>query len=174
MMKLSDLVDMLINTLIRSGPLKYKPWQTERRAREIIERVIGPTFAQLEAENEALKGWIEKHGRHSYFCNVRSLLKETDMHTKGPWTLNYVGTPNDLWILDGKDKAYLADIYGAHGPEDAITHEEGEANARLIASAPELLEALQTIAKHDGCDNFVAKHLVAIATEAIHKAKEKK
>ena len=33
-----------------------------------------------------------------------------------------------------------------------------------------LLEALETIAKHDGSDNFVAKHLVGIANEAIRKA----
>ena len=63
-------------------------------------------------------------------------------HTKGPWSLNYVGDPNDLWILDGKDKAYLADIYGAHGPEDAMTHEEGEANAELIAQAPAMYDQL--------------------------------
>ena len=42
--------------------------------------------------------------------------------------------------------------------------------AKLEDANGALLEALEVIAKHDGSDNFVVKHLVAIATEAIRKA----
>ena len=53
------------------------------------------------------------------------------------------------------------------------THEEGKANARLIASAPELLEALEDLI--DGRDNNLSwaaiESRVKKARSAIAKAK---
>ena len=59
-------------------------------------------------------------------------------HTKGPWRAE-IGPINSL--IHTKDKS-IACTYTAN-----TTPEEAEANARLIAAAPELLEAL--IQAHD-------------------------
>ena len=48
-------------------------------------------------------------------------------------------------------------------------HDEDEANARLIAAAPDLLFALQTIAKTEGA---TVENLRAVAKAALSKAKQ--
>ena len=53
-----------------------------------------------------------------------------EMHTKGPWEAD----PANEAVFDPKDNTTLADVFGD-------TREERTANARLIAAAPELLEA---------------------------------
>jgi hypothetical protein len=69
-------------------------------------------------------------------------------HTHGPWTdstidpytfaINAPGGDSDLGY---RSWAELATVYGSK--DDGIPgHRKGEANARLIAAAPELLEAL--------------------------------
>ena len=69
-------------------------------------------------------------------------------HTPGPWVWN------------GKDMPF-ADVEDARGNVIAGTHEcdrhdahqaraEERANARLIAAAPELLDALRLVLAHDG------------------------
>lgn len=65
-------------------------------------------------------------------------------HTPGPWTFGHWG--NDFWVgtnsagLSGKVAKVIWDM----GEEVA----EGRENARLIAAAPELLEALKVITDH--------------------------
>jgi hypothetical protein len=49
------------------------------------------------------------------------------MYTKGPWRLS---ESNTIW---GVDEEFIADVFDTH-------------NGRLIAAAPELLEALEKIA----------------------------
>ena len=67
-------------------------------------------------------------------------------HTPGPWTIQAIGQPTPrcgfaYMIRDNRNCA-LAEV----GHTDAITDGlEAEDNARLIAAAPELLEALETI-----------------------------
>jgi len=85
------------------------------------------------------------------------------MHTPGPWTI-YEGTH----VMSGNRLVANTGGYQSNFADDLTMN---KANARLIAAAPELLEALEAIAKHDGVDHFIAKHLVGIATEAIRKAK---
>lgn len=62
-------------------------------------------------------------------------------HTPGPWTVH--GRRAGLTIRDAKDRPvaepWLTDI----------SHDEREANARLIAAAPELLAALYTVLGSD-------------------------
>ncbi len=53
-------------------------------------------------------------------------------HTPGPWHLS----PTGRYVRYGPDGANICDLEAFGGPR-----EEGEANARLIAGAPELLEA---------------------------------
>jgi len=57
-------------------------------------------------------------------------------HTPGPWIATF---ENDRWVID---------CQGEFGPKKALAVTAGfyptnEANARLIAAAPELLEALK-------------------------------
>ena len=99
-------------------------------------------------------------------------------HTPGPWIIDHerIGPP-------GEPVALLCD---AHAPEsgtvvewprfgEVVDDAENEANARLIASAPALLEALENIVKvFAGCDGDDCKCYEdgqRIAEEAIAKAK---
>jgi hypothetical protein len=55
------------------------------------------------------------------------------MHTPGPWTFDNEPTDDGTWYVqdsDGRDGQWVAEV-------------ANEANARLIAAAPELLEALK-------------------------------
>lgn len=61
-------------------------------------------------------------------------------HTPGPWMVN--GT-----AIEGGDMHLASVIDARDNPIDAV---EVEANARLMAAAPELLEALQKIAEVAG------------------------
>ena len=70
-------------------------------------------------------------------------------HTPGPWQVD-PNNPGDVNGPDGKDVAVALfsgmtrlEITGNEPTLSAITHEEAEANARLIAAAPCMLEALQ-------------------------------
>jgi hypothetical protein len=80
-------------------------------------------------------------------------------HTPGPWQF---GTSSE-------GSFYKRNIAGADGYHVALTSSrddsEVDANARLIAAAPELLEALQTMLKHP--DTMTAK---LVAQVAIAKA----
>lgn len=58
-------------------------------------------------------------------------------HTPGPWEISKLATP---------DYAPEFAIYAGPGPKVAIvTHGNSEANAKLIAAAPDLLAALQDL-----------------------------
>lgn len=94
-------------------------------------------------------------------------------HTPGPWEI--VEDNGWLTIRPHNDKTGL--VAGNIGGTYAIGlqgHEENKANARLLASAPELLEALQTIAdikRSDGLyDHYDAKGAIKIAEQAIAEA----
>ena len=84
---------------------------------------------------------------------------QSPAHTPGPWTVDnqYIHGPDGIRFL-----AVAGD--GA-----------GQANARLIASAPELLEALEAVLQD--LEHYVATHgpgpdkRLAIAREAIAKAR---
>lgn len=71
------------------------------------------------------------------------------MHTPGPWAENWTqrsnGGPKEGWFVEAED-SMDRDTYGA------ITNlpdgrENTEDNARLIAAAPELLEALKALGR---------------------------
>ncbi len=80
-------------------------------------------------------------------------------HTPGPWELNL-----ETEKVSGFDES---------GERRVVVYELGtnEADARLIASAPDLLKALEQIsdyARKDG--DMIAQHLAGIARAAIAKA----
>jgi hypothetical protein len=62
-------------------------------------------------------------------------------HTTGPWDISRSATP---------DYAPQFEVYSEVSDDRVAIAFTSEANARLIAAAPELLEALEWIVKH--CD----------------------
>jgi hypothetical protein len=63
-------------------------------------------------------------------------------HTPGPWTLGEVHVDSGR-ILVGSPEDYICEICGL--PGEPIP----EANARLIAKAPKMLELFKRLAKHE-------------------------
>ncbi len=61
------------------------------------------------------------------------------LHTPGPWSFDGLNRLGSYRIKN--EKRSLADVYGW----EIDAKKEGEANARLIAAAPDLLEALEDI-----------------------------
>lgn len=85
------------------------------------------------------------------------------MHTPGPWSYTEnieaciaFGTADGWEVGSAEHETGVAFVPGS------------EANARLIAAAPDMLEALETIASGD---IVICKPLQQIAREAIAKAK---
>ena len=99
------------------------------------------------------------------------------MHTKGPWHIDKrIGAPEIVGTSTEYGARRIARVLYDPGSEDI----EVRANARLIAAAPELLEALEVIANiadqsglssqsiYDG----VLEDINDIANESVRKAKE--
>jgi hypothetical protein len=101
-------------------------------------------------------------------------MKVMTAYTPGPW--NVEGT---LWLQDGKlHEEYPDNDRGAEylvnvGTDDAyIAICYGEENARLIAAAPELLEALEELCRYLANDERYYQHqVVQEARAAIAKAR---
>jgi len=62
-------------------------------------------------------------------------------HTQGPWTAHF---DEDYFVRgsDGGRVAMMQNLKGLHGLGGRRTGEESAANCRLIAAAPDLLDAL--------------------------------
>lgn len=80
-------------------------------------------------------------------------------HTPGPWIVEFSGTGGydamtGAWAIR-KDSVLIAEVdqsdYGQNHCDYEFHSPEAEANARLIAAAPELLEALMEIHKLSLC-----------------------
>lgn len=73
--------------------------------------------------------------------------KVMSRHTAGPWAFSHNGHYFEVSRVG--DAKYRGEICNAHSAEhiSGITNEEAEANARLIAAAPELLEVCETVAE---------------------------
>jgi hypothetical protein len=90
-------------------------------------------------------------------------------HTPGPWHVGLKPGP----IIYGSDSSQVADLRA-----DLIDKNERDANARLMAAAPELLTALETLmaraakdAEHYAPDgNEPIWGLIGDASDAIAKA----
>ena len=101
--------------------------------------------------------------------------------TPGPWVPRRAAKPDNTggydWAIIAPDKAIVAECFEVvDWAENGVDFDTRpvEANARLIASAPDLLEALQDILKVrvDGEDNIWAgaNRCKDIARAAIAKA----
>jgi hypothetical protein len=98
-------------------------------------------------------------------------------HTPGPWVLEKAVGTDDMdcgWsvlpvMVDYKYRGELCHLSDAEHIE-GITKDERDANARLIASAPDLLEALQEMVREFGYDVVHPNGLVHDEHEAIRSA----
>jgi hypothetical protein len=103
----------------------------------------------------------------------------TTEHTPGPWTFDTSG--------EGKPCSIITSVHDEHGPDDDVCEVYGgntdcektrEANARLIAAAPEMLSALYGLVGCldngsviiDGFDRRATEEDYRIARAAIAKA----
>lgn len=104
-------------------------------------------------------------------------------HTPGPWILTggiqLVGNPmkdgvHSLYVGEIRHDAHIGSVCtiqsADHVPPDGITRDTAAANARLIAAAPELLEALQLIVQWDAEYLALCEHHIMRAAAAIAKA----
>lgn len=96
-------------------------------------------------------------------------------HTPGPWTATPVGTPARHWLVEipGINREMVGDqiVVGADGGPDEVVAIDA-ANARLVAAAPELLDALQSLLwQVDGRPDGETHIVTAAARAAIAKAR---
>ena len=71
-------------------------------------------------------------------------------HTSGPWTVTGPGpydTESRVTLTVAQDSPTKTQVALVGNAPALMTRAEAEANARLIAAAPELLQALKTITK---------------------------
>lgn len=101
-------------------------------------------------------------------------------HTPGPWLY----TPSDEWRTNGGEFAQWGEFKISAGSGDVMApnyyrvgsvsnvnnSDENEANARLIAAAPELLQALQKMVREFGYDVVHPNGLVHDEHDAIQSA----
>lgn len=88
--------------------------------------------------------------------------------TKGPWFVEQTIERDDVFLdICAEDSSVVSDV-GVNG----ATEEQRRANAALIASAPELYEALEQIAALYIDDRSSAMHkALCIANKALKKAR---
>lgn len=99
-------------------------------------------------------------------------------HTSGPWTVGMASGRNPNTVFAGEDG--IASVFGLplHSKIDELDkewHQQPLANARLIAAAPDLLEACEAaLAAFDGSNiRLASEHVgaVGLLRDALSKAK---
>jgi hypothetical protein len=133
-----------------------------REARE-GETLAVVTFANVEGL-DVLASVIQRIRRVS-FPDACATPAPMSKHTPGPWSQHLVKVQRDITGPHGQSIAYTR---GADWSGDKSESEE-LANARLIAAAPELLEALREVVaisdrKHDAWDKAHAAMAKAAGT----------
>jgi len=73
-------------------------------------------------------------------------------HTPGPWAIGYTSAEKDPFVVTADDgtKYHRRVMVAVAGPSTGVGEYMAHANAALIAAAPELLEALEEIARGVG------------------------
>jgi hypothetical protein len=92
--------------------------------------------------------------------------------TPGPW--KFTDRPNDgcCWThhVETEQRDDSPVMEGLDYPKAHVADVDGEANARLIAAAPELLEALKQFVSHPRVGQIYGATLIDAAAAAIAKA----
>ena len=84
-------------------------------------------------------------------------------HTPGPWAYEYDNSDEGYgWWFDLTGGPNSQPLISGPYNNPTTTVEEAEANARLIAAAPELLKALTTISMHPSCSKCEERARTAI------------
>jgi hypothetical protein len=95
-----------------------------------------------------------------------------DKHTPGPWKaeLSCVGEYRGLEIK-GKNGQWIGNVHANKNRDDRIP--QAEANARLIAAAPELLDVLMLVEERFGahCADPLPLDLCELIVAALSKAR---
>ena len=84
-------------------------------------------------------------------------------HTKGPWKVGE--QDGEIFIVDGFYVNLCAMVDGSYTPETI------EANANLMATAPDLLKACKSILKNE--ESYIPYKSFKLMNEAINKAEGK-
>jgi hypothetical protein len=71
---------------------------------------------------------------------IAEKVEEIAAHTPGPWSAAR-SKLNDLWTVYAPKEKNIAAVHDPYGDDDAVS----EANARLCAAAPDLLDALKVM-----------------------------
>lgn len=105
--------------------------------------------------------------------------KDYPVHTNGPWEADatHCWTAINSKALANSPRKHIAMVNITKNPEYEITKEEHEANSRLIAAAPEMLEALRHVDNYftsPGEDDWVkfCKEVLEPVRRAIKLAME--
>lgn len=114
-------------------------------------------------------------------------LEAAGEHTPGPWSIHphhaydvvpqdHIGRPMGGSSDPDTDRAtYAQEICAMHWPDPHRSRAEVQANARLIAAAPDLLEAVvalrSSLMTFVGPDDAIAQAVLSIADAAILKAR---
>lgn len=108
-------------------------------------------------------------------------------HTPGPWEYVPSNSNHGPYVANGWGAGDICDCYTMSKPSDLAVcnggtsepihfqHEEADANARLIAAAPELLEALKKLLSTAELELTDADHALGVyeARKSIAKAEGK-
>ncbi len=95
---------------------------------------------------------------------TREQTREESGHTPGPWHIGHARAHGECFITSATGKLTIANsVWGADNAE-------AEANARLIAAAPELLEALKGCLASWANENALTYETVEEANAAIEAA----
>lgn len=87
-------------------------------------------------------------------------------HTQGKWYVSDIPQEGGCYIYTDNNRfSAIARVYKGNNPHAA----EAEANARLIAAAPDLLEALDTAVQYIDAKRY--PELMQMCEAAISKAK---
>ena len=97
-------------------------------------------------------------------------------HTPGPWAFGHFLGRHALWVGPvGDDGQPLTPVAEVEWDSD-MARNNARANARLIAAAPELLDALRAVVgrgysetRHPAGQDYVSKDAIALVRAALAK-----
>jgi hypothetical protein len=90
---------------------------------------------------------------------------KTDTHTQGPWHVGAGNGEGSIFSDNGRTRLEIGGttLYSIAQITRGWNEAEDEANARLIAAAPEMLEALQRLTHPMASDDDLQNALAVIA-----------
>jgi hypothetical protein len=95
-------------------------------------------------------------------------------HTQGPWKYRLNNSAVAFRVTDVRERLVTSISWNSVSDEHFPPRDEAEANAHLIAAAPELLEALETLVRNKRLimteENFAKNPGLQAAVAAIAKA----